>query len=178
MSPAETSFVIEPALPADARAVARIHVESWRAAYVDIVPGSYLAALSVDERETMWREAIAAGAPELMVARAAGRVIGWVSFGASRDEGAAAEVGEVWALYVDAAHWSSGLGRALLQAARERLSARGFGSASLWVLSANARAIRFYERAGFSCDEGSAQCFEIDGRAIEERRFSVTLRGG
>ena len=165
--------LIEPALLADARRVAQIHVQAWQAAYVGIVPDEYLASLSVDKRETMWREAIDKGAPELLVARVDGGVAGWVSFDASRDKNAAQGCGEVWALYVDPGHWSGGVGRALLQRARQRLTERGLRSISLWVLAANVRAIRFYETAGFTLDAGSAQVFELGGRSVQELRYTL-----
>ena len=164
---------IEPALPADARRVARIHVHAWQAAYVGIVPDEYLASLSADKRETMWREVIDQSRPELLVARVDGDVAGWVSFEASRDKNASQGCGEIWALYVDPAHWSGGVGRALLQRARERLTERGFHSISLWVLAANARAIRFYEAAGFTLDAGSAREFELGGRPVQELRYTL-----
>ena len=119
-------MLIEPATADDARAVAQIHVDAWRAAYAGIFPDDYLAAQSVDARETMWRESIEKREPELLVARLDGRVIGWISFGTSRDEGAAAEGGEVWALYLDPRHVATGAGRALWLRARERLITRGF----------------------------------------------------
>ena len=136
-------MLIEPATADDAHAIAQIHIDARRAAYVGIVADDHLAALSVDKRETLWREAIAARQPELLVARIDGRVIGRVSFGASRDKVAAAEVGELWAIYLDPRHVSTGAGRALWLAARKRLTERGFTSAILWVLAGNADAIRF-----------------------------------
>jgi L-amino acid N-acyltransferase YncA len=168
-------MLIGPATADDARAIAQIHVDAWRAAYVGIVPDEYLAGMSVDERETMWRESIAAGHPELLVARRADRVIGWVSFGASRAKDARPEVGEVWAIYLDPQHVATGAGRALWAATRARLAERGFASVILWVLAGNARAIRFYEKAGFSLDAGSAQRFTLGGREIEELRYVTTL---
>lgn len=166
---------IEPATAGDARAIAQIHVDAWRAAYVGIMPDDHLALLSVDEREAMWREAIAAGEPELLVAHRDDRVIGWVSFGASRGKDARPEVGEVWAIYLDPHHIATGAGRALWSAARTRLAERGFTSVILWVLAGNAGAIRFYERAGFALEPGSAQRFTLGGREIEELRYVATL---
>ena len=165
--------LIEPATLGDARRVAQIHVLAWQAAYVGIVPDDHLAALSIDKRETMWREAIEKRVPELLLARFEGDVVGWIAFGASRDKGAAQGSGEIWALYVDPAHWSGGVGRGLLQRARERLSERGFASTSLWVLAENARALRFYEAAGFTLDPGSAQLFELAGRQVRELRYAM-----
>lgn len=165
--------LIEPATLGDARRVAQIHVLAWQAAYVGIAPDEYLAALSIDKRETMWREAIEKRVPELLLARVEGDVVGWIAFGASRDKGASEGSGEIWALYVDPAHWSGGVGRGLLQRARERLSERGFASTSLWVLAENARALRFYEAAGFTLDPGSAQLFELAGRQVRELRYAM-----
>ena len=165
---------IEPATAADACSVAQVHVRAWQVAYTGILADDFLAALSVEKRETMWREAIEKRSPELLVARVGDDVIGWVSFDASRDKGAPAQIGEIWALYVDPSHWAGGVGRALLQRARERLNERGFASIGLWVLAANARAIRFYEAAGFARDAGSAQSFELGGRPVQELRYTLT----
>ncbi len=165
------AVLIEPATLADARRVAEIHVQAWQAAYVGIVPDDHLASLSVDKREAMWREAIDKKVPELLLARIDGAVAGWVAFAASRDKDAVAGSGEIWALYVDPASWALGIGRALLQHARERLNERGFGRISLWVLAANARAIRVYKAAGFAPDPDSAQQFELGGRQVQEIRY-------
>ena len=43
-----------------------------------------------------------------------------------------------------------GLGRALLEAATERLRAAGHREATLWVFAANTGARGFYERLGFA----------------------------
>jgi ribosomal protein S18 acetylase RimI-like enzyme len=168
------AVLIEPATLTDARRVAEVHVQAWQTAYVGIVPDEYLASLSVEKRKTMWREAIEKQVPELLVARVGGEVAGWVAFDASRDKDAVAGAGEIWALYLDPSHWAAGVGRALLQCARERLVERGFGRISLWVLAANARAIRFYEAGGFTLDPGSAQTFELGGRTLQELRYVLT----
>jgi L-amino acid N-acyltransferase YncA len=74
---------ISHASPADAQAVAEIHVKSWQAAYTGIVPASYLAAQSVEKRAAWWAQCIAAGTPELLVAKdEAGRMLGWINFAA------------------------------------------------------------------------------------------------
>jgi hypothetical protein len=40
---------IQPATLDDCRAIAELHVESWRHAYQQILPAAYLASLSVAE---------------------------------------------------------------------------------------------------------------------------------
>ncbi len=168
---------ITHATPEDARQVAEIHVEAWRAAYAGIVPAGYLAALSVDKREAMWSACIAAGKPELLLAKADGTVTGWLSFGRCRDEGSADTQAEVWAIYVRPASWSSGTGRALWLRARELMRAQGFESCSLWVLARNERAIGFYRAAGFSHDGGASNTLEMGGAQLQEIRFVTQLVG-
>jgi len=162
---------IEPAAEADCAAVARVHVASWQQAYRHLMPADYLDALSVEKREAGWREVLARGQPELLVARAADDVLGFASFGKCRDDDAPPGRGELWALYASPLAWSRGVGRALCDAARTRLDALGFGETSLWVLAGNARAIRFYTRAGFVADPGSAKDFQLGGVTVREVRY-------
>jgi L-amino acid N-acyltransferase YncA len=166
---------ISHAIVEDVRAIAEIHVEAWRAAYAGIVPADYLAALSVDKREEMWSACIAAGKPELLLAKAEGAVTGWLSFGRCRDEGSADTVAEVWAIYVRPASWSSGAGRALWLRARELMRAQGFESCSLWVLALNERAIRFYGAAGFVHDGAAPKTFVLGGAQLQEIRMTSQL---
>lgn len=167
---------ISHASPADAQVVAEIHVKSWQVAYAGIVPAPYLAALSVEKRAAWWAQCIAAGTPELLVAKDdAGRVLGWINFAASRDEGAPKNQAEIWAVYVDPSSWSAGAGQSLWARARELLIQQGFASCTLWVFAQNARAIRFYTAAGFVLDEVPAKTFEIAGQPLEEVRYLCQL---
>ncbi|PKO31953.1 MAG: N-acetyltransferase [Betaproteobacteria bacterium HGW-Betaproteobacteria-9] len=166
---------IDHAQPEDARAVAEIHVNAWRVAYASILSAEYLASLSVDQREAMWHKCIAAGEPELLVAKRHGAVVGWMSFGDSRDDGAPKSEAEVWALYVAPECWSSGAGRQLWLRARELMRDRGFTTCSLWVFPQNERAIRFYRAAGFVADAGPPQAFELGGRQLQEVRYVCRL---
>jgi len=43
--------MIRPATPEDARAIAEVHVASWRYAYRGLLPDDVLDRLSVEERE-------------------------------------------------------------------------------------------------------------------------------
>lgn len=136
------------------------------------MPADYLAALSVERREAMWKETVESGQPELWVARDdGGRVAGWVSFGACRDEDAPSSQAEVWAIYVAPKRWSTGVGRQLWLRTRAALSLRGYRTCSLWVFSQNEQAIRFYESVGFAADDRPVQQFELGGRQLEEVRY-------
>ena len=56
---------------------------------------------------------------------------------------------ELYALYVAPAYWSTGAGQALMGRVLAEAQAEGYPRIVLWVLEQNARARRFYERAGF-----------------------------
>lgn len=155
----------------DCRAMATVHVASWQAAYAGILAPEFLAGLSIERREEAWRNVLAAGNSELLVACDGSAVLGFASFGPSRDADAPAGRGELWALYVHPRNWSSGAGRELWRAAHARLRARGFSSISLWVLEQNARAIAFYSTAGFSVEYGSQKEFELGGTKVREVRM-------
>ena len=136
---------VRRATPDDARSIAGVHVDTWRAAYPGIIPQDVLDALDVAERERRW-ERIAVGENNaLFVADREGRVVGFVNVGPCGD---IHETGELYAIYVHPEAWSSGAGLMLMDAAVSWLSER-WPEAVLWVATENPRARRFYERYGW-----------------------------
>ena len=164
---------IAPGSIDDLRSVAELHVSSWQSAYAGILSAEFLAGLSVEDREKAWRQVLAEGRSELLVATEGSSVVGFASFGACRDTDAPADRGELWAIYVLPGAWSTGVGHALWRAAQSRLSALGFRSVSLWVIVGNERAVRFYSRAGFVLEPNSEKEFELGGEIIREVRMVV-----
>jgi GNAT superfamily N-acetyltransferase len=147
-----TVATIRSAEPADARAIAEVHVASWRWAYAGDLPQEVLDALSVDDRERMWNRAILDAAVTVIVAEEGGRVVGFVSTGPTRDDDAPGGTGELFAIYLDEAVAGTGVGAALLERAERDLREAGFNRATLWVLASNDRARRFYERHDWAWD--------------------------
>ena len=84
--------------------------------------------------------------------------------------GRAGEVGELYALYVTPAWWSAGAGRALMGSVLAALEAERYRRVVLWVLADNARARRFYGRAGFAPDGGTNILTGLGG--VLEVRYS------
>jgi ribosomal protein S18 acetylase RimI-like enzyme len=168
---------IDSATLDDCRAVAEVHVESWQHAYKRTLPAPYLASLSVAEREAMWRRTVEQRPSQVLAARTAGQVVGFVSFGASRDDAAPPECAEVRAIYVRPAFWSAGVGWQLWLAARQRILEAGYKTVTLWVIASNERAIQFYERAGFSAEPESRKRFELGGAMLEEVRYVMRIAG-
>ncbi len=140
---------VRPAAPEDSRAIAQAHVETWRVAYKGIVPDAYLATLSVERREPMWRERLAARPPghQTVVGLAGGAVVGFSSVGPMRGE-MAGYTGEIYAIYVLPAYWKTGLGRELFLTSARFLASVGHLNMGLWVLEDNAQGRAFYERMG------------------------------
>lgn len=166
---------IAPAAAPDLPAIARVHVLSWQHAYADVLPAAYLQSLSVERRESGWRQVLVQGASELLVARTGDQVVGFVSYGRSRDADAAPATGELWAIYVLPARWCSGIGKALWTAARARLAAMGCSTVTLWVLANNARAIAFYDSQGFLIETGPAKDIRIGGATVTEVRLALRM---
>ena len=161
----------------DADDIAAVHVRSWQTAYRDILAPDFLAGLSVARRAAGWREALARKDSQVLLAREAGRLLGFVSHGPCRDAGAAAGQGEVMAIYVDPPAWGRGIGQRLLDRALRDLQRGGFDAVSLWVMARNAPARRFYALAGFHDVPGSATTFELGGQPVEEVCYRRALAG-
>ena len=162
---------IRHATPADAAAIAKIHVLSWQQTYRGIVPDSYLDAMSVPSYEATWQEALATGTPHVLLAEEAGEIIGFSSFGACRDKDAKTHDGEIWSIYLLPSQCGKGFGRTLLAESCRLLQAQGKVQVSLWVILANKRAVRFYQAAGFRPDINSATLFHLAGADIPEMRY-------
>lgn len=172
--------MIRKALPSDAKAIAQVHISSWQDAYRDLMPAEYLDSLeaTLARREASWMRSIESGESDVWVAERDGQVVGWISVGASRDEDAAGgNAGEVLAVYVLAGYWQMGVGQALWEAGLRELKEQGFQRLTLWVLSGNERAIRFYQRAGCVEEAGSERGLQRGGVDLVEVRYGCLLDG-
>ncbi len=140
---------IRTAVLADALAIARVHVETWKTAYKGIVPDAVLEKLSVETRLPRWQELLSdeSQAGFTLVAETDdGEVVGFAVAGPNRgDEKFDAEL---YAIYVLQAHQGGGTGGRLVHDAMHRLQDSGYTSLIVWVLQANDPARRFYEALG------------------------------
>ncbi|MFM2044742.1 MAG: hypothetical protein RLY86_3318 [Pseudomonadota bacterium] len=140
---------VRRAAPADAAAIAAVHVESWRSTYAGMLPEQFLVRLSVDAYTARWRRLLAdrdRGRRTLIVQDSAGKAVGFASCGPQRT-GLHGYAGEFYAVYLlDQVH-GSGWGRLLLGTMAQELLKDGMRSAVVWVLRDNP-ARWFYERLG------------------------------
>jgi GNAT superfamily N-acetyltransferase len=141
---------VRPAAIHDARAIAEVHVESYQSAYRGIFPEALLNGLSVRQRESSWRDRLAAPEPPSAITMvgcdAAGNVVGFVSGGKERTGQLGCD-GEIYAIYLRPEAQRKGLGALLVRQFVHELVTRGFGSMAVWVLELNP-ARRFYECLG------------------------------
>src|SRR5258708_7173666 len=163
-------MLLRPAEPADAIAVARVHVRSWQTAYRTLLPDDYLDQLRPEDAtqgydfsdpEPLRRRTI--GATE------DGLIFGFVTTAPAREPDLP-DHGELCALHVVPEQWGRGMGLALVSAARARLLELGFRKAVLWVLAGNVRADRFYRIDGWEPD-GLQRTDSVWGVTVNEIRY-------
>jgi len=154
---------LRPAVPADALAVAQIHVRAWQIGYRGLLPPGYLDSLRAEDRAARYTFGRTDG-PRTTVAVEAGpgapdrgELVGFATI-----HGA-----ELCALHVDPDAWGRGVGRALIAQARADLAAAGITEAHVWVLVGNARAERFYARDGWATD-GTRRSDTVWGAVVDE----------
>lgn len=160
----------------DATRIGAIHVGAWQWAYRGLMPDDYLDGLDPVTRGETWARRLADGdtCRRQLVAVVDGAVVGFASFGASRDDDADEETGEVMAIYLEPVRVGTGIGRALFSGALDRLRDAGHRRATVWVLDTNERGRRFYEQAGMQLD-GATKRDDLRGFAIIELRYGTSL---
>ena len=164
----------------DAADIARAVNAGWRSAYRGLIPDEMLDSLDDARATTQWRSRLRGGyeyAGQRAYVQVAtdpdGQVVGVSMFGRERDPDSDKIRGELWALYIAPQHWDCGYGRLLLRAAEAHLASSGLADLVLWVLENNARARRFYEGAGWQCDDVKKP-FGVSG--TDEVRYSKRSR--
>jgi ribosomal protein S18 acetylase RimI-like enzyme len=145
---------IRTAVPADARTIARVHVQSWRESYRGLVPDHMIEALSVERNTRMWATIVAAVDSTIVhVVERFGietHEPEMVGFGSAADARGTdlPTSGEITAIYLLDKVKRRGLGRTLLSGLLGALAERGHRSAGLWVLVENHVARQFYQALG------------------------------
>ena len=157
-------FEIRSAIPAEAGAIADVHLLSHRETYVPLVGEANYWPIDPAERLAEWQRALA-GEDIVLVAIAAGRVVGF-----GHVEGA-----RIHTLYILPAWHRRGIGRALLAELCRVLAARGVARACFAVLAVNKKAIAFYEALGARAT--GKILIEEDGMSYEDRLFEIATGG-
>src|SRR4051812_26491182 len=103
--------------PEDAGTMARLHVDVWDDAYTGLVPQGILddRRERVAERVEVWQDIFGQERPTWLAEGAEG-LVGFSGVGPARDNDVDIEL-ELYALYVRAAYYGTGLGYALFEQA-------------------------------------------------------------
>ena len=190
--------MIRSASTADAAEISGVQRDSWLAAYEGIIAHEIIDRVTAPDDGARVRQVFQTRPWQRMVVAIAQNpigqnplnepgIVGYASFGPELDvfapwphpvspAGQQGQVGELYALYVHPAWWSTGTGRALMDYVLARVSRAGFPNVMLWVLERNVRARRFYERAGFRPDGASHVLDGLGG--VIEIRYRRELGGG
>lgn len=183
---------VRPARIEDAQSIARVHVAAWQAGYRGKMPDDFLDSMDVTERGEAWARLLVAGggrgrvmfgespASVLVAENRDGEVVGICSFGPARPveltvgEALPEGTGELMMINFEPGSWGTGLARRLFEVAVAGLRQAGHKRAVLWVLDSNARARRFYEKAGWVPD-GAERIDERPGFVLRELRYRSDL---
>lgn len=143
-------MIVRRARIEDSKAIARVHVDSWRSTYAGMLPEQTLLKLSSAKREARWWRQVLGRVHRRHYVYVAedetDGVVGFISGGASRDRELDAE-GEVYALYLLDSYHGKGIGKALFLRLAQKLRDTCGKSLTVWVLAENPSRF-FYEAIG------------------------------
>ncbi len=161
-------MTVRIATPADAAAIAAVHVASWSSTYRGLIDDAYLASIDVVKRTASWQQRLTTNpATRTLVAELAGAIVGFCSAGPNRDAAALHIRGEVYAIYLREEAKGQGHGRALFAESMAWLRAGGLAPVRVWVFADNPRARTFYERMG-GVRAGEPKSIDLGGKAYAE----------
>ena len=155
-----TDVALVLAGPEDARAIAALHVASWRTAYKGLVPDQFLAGPVVEDRNAAWEARMSVPDETRLVLKAVSgddTIVGFTCV--LRDAEPA------WGPLLDNLHVAPELkgrriGARLLHASRAWSSEVAPGQPMhLWVIEGNTQARHFYDREGGEIVERQIQEF-------------------
>ena len=159
---------IRKALPENAREYALCHIACWQTAYKGIITDEYLENMTVEQITENNRQILSKSSNFLCYyVEQDEKMIGRLVINKSRDADKA-DAGEIAAMYLLDTFWDKGFGKELMDFSLAKLKGMGHNEVILWVLAANSRARRFYERCGFVFD-GTEKEICVDIPLIEMR---------
>lgn len=148
---------IRKATVADAAGIARVHVDSWRATYKNIVPDTYLNQLTYDAREQLWNENLKDD-NNYVAENEEGKILGFADGGKERTGNYPTLKGEVYSIYILPENQGQGIGSTLMEHVVNELIGKGLNSMLVWVLKDNPF-LGFYEKIG--------------GRAVDNKTINI-----
>jgi len=165
--------IIREANLTDAAAIAKVHVDSWRTTYRQLMPADFLSNLSYQQRESRWVEILSSSSQNnftYVAENEIGEIIGFANGGKERS-GDRFYQGELYAIYILQEYQRQGLGYRLISTIAARLMQLGIDSMLVWAAADNS-ACRFYEKLGGQ--RVNQKPVEIGGVQLMEVAYSWT----
>ncbi|MGY6209093.1 N-acetyltransferase family protein [Cytobacillus firmus] len=137
---------IRAARLSDAGAIAKVHVDSWRTTYKNIIPEEFLENLSYQSREELWINIIPKGIV-FVAENDEGQIVGFSSGGKERSGDYKEYQGELSSIYILKEFQGQGIGKALVKSVTKELGKSGMNTMLVFVLADNNSTL-FYEAMG------------------------------
>ncbi|HUQ60052.1 GNAT family N-acetyltransferase [Lentzea sp.] len=166
------------ATAADLADIVRIHRETWRLAYAELLPPEVLDALDTDEA---WALAVGQGA--VLAATEGEWTVGFVVASKAPDDEVAkadgslpedADTTALLSVLVEPRWGRRGHGTRLVAEAARKLGETGASKGIAWVPEADKASRNFYERLGWTGD-GTVRTLDAAGRPLREVRMAGPL---
>ncbi|MFB7140622.1 GNAT family N-acetyltransferase [Gottfriedia sp. NPDC056225] len=131
----------------DAKGIAKVHVDSWRTTYRNIIPDHFLQSLSYDQRTDIWNQNFSNKRNFIYVAENnEGEIIGFGTCG-KREKNKVEHSGDLTSIYLLEEYQGTGIGKQLLKQLFNQFKELNFNSVFVEVLEDN-KTRYFYEYYG------------------------------
>lgn len=148
----------------DAEGIAKVHVDSWRNAYKNIIPEEFLENLSFQSREELWIDIIPKGSA-FVAETDEGQIVGFSSCGKERSGNYKGDQGELSSIYILKEFQGQGIGKALFNSVMKELMKLGMNTMLVFVLADNKSALFYEAMGGKAIDKVE---IEIAGKKLKE----------
>ena len=156
-------YKIREAFQSDCDGIGKVYFESWKIAYQNLLPQTYLDSLTVENctpDKVSENDIVLVGHDNVLG-------VCHISQARSRDKKV---WGEIVAIYLLPEIWRNGAGSELLQYSLGKLKKNRFKNICLWVLKDNIKARKFYEKNGFQLSRNERDV-EIAGCEVREVEY-------
>ncbi|WP_146549034.1 GNAT family N-acetyltransferase [Rummeliibacillus suwonensis] len=137
---------IRKATLTDAEGIAKVHIDSWKTTYANIIPKEYLNSLSYEKQAKKWTNIIS---QEIVFVAEdnKGKIVGFSSGGKERSKKYKGFEGELYVIYILKKYQRRGIGKSLIKPVLDEIKKMGLNSMLVLVLEENNSRL-FYEKLG------------------------------
>ncbi|HBE9528915.1 TPA: GNAT family N-acetyltransferase [Clostridioides difficile] len=151
-----------------------IHSYSCKKAYKGIIPDNIIDEFTSEKRAEIFHNVIPKAEEEYYLFKVDSIPAGFASLNKSHEENAPKYIGEIYSIYFHPDFWGTPVTKKGLQFCIDRLRNLGYSYITIWVLKDNTRAIKFYKKNGFTCDDFEKEIYI--GKKLLEIRYSKKIQ--